>query len=115
VVRSICFSLLLAAAAPAVAAEPTAGSEPKFTIRIRDHQFHPAELKVPAGVAFRIVVENDDGVVDEFDSYVLHREKHVRPKSKATLLLGPLEAGRYPFKGEEHHGAEVASGVLVVR
>jgi hypothetical protein len=114
-VRSICFSLVLAAAAPAFAAEPVAGSGPEFTIRIRDHQFHPAEVKVPAGVAFRIVVENDDEVADEFDSYVLHREKHVLPKSKATLFLGPLEPGHYPFKGEEHHGAQAASGVLVVR
>ena len=111
----ICLSLLLVAAAPAMASEQAAGSEPEFTIRIRDHRFHPAELKVPAGVAFRIVVENDDEVADEFDSYVLHREKHVLPKSKATLFLGPLEPGRYPFKGEEHHGIEGASGVLIVQ
>jgi len=105
-VKSVCLLLLLAAA-PAIA------SDPEFMIRIRSHQFEPAQVKVPAGVKVRIVVQNDDDVADEFDSYVLHREKHVPPKSKATLFLGPLEPGRFPFKGEEHEGSEVASGLLI--
>lgn len=100
---------LLLAAAPAMA------SDPEFTIRIHQHRFQPSELKLPAGVKVRIVVYNDDEAPDEFDSYVLHREKHVQPKSKATLFLGPLDPGRYPFRGEERNGIEAASGVLIVR
>ncbi len=112
--RGVCWLLLLAAGS-AVCAEPAAPVEPEFTIHIRTHQFEPAELKVPAGVKLRIVVQNDDDVADEFDSYALHREKHVPPKSKATLFLGPLEPGRYPFKGEEHNGSGIASGLLIVQ
>jgi hypothetical protein len=94
---------------------PAMASEPEYTIRIRQHRFVPAELKLPAGVKVRIVVQNEDETADEFDSYVLHREKHVPPNSKAILFLGPLEPGRYPFKGEEHNGAEVAKGILIVQ
>jgi hypothetical protein len=37
----------------------------------------------------------------------------VPPKGKITILVGPLEPGRYPFFGEFHK--ETAKGVLIAK
>jgi hypothetical protein len=89
-------------------------AEPEYVIRIRDHQFLPAELHIPSGRKVRIVVENQDTVAEEFDSHSLNREKHIPPGSRAILFIGPLEEGRYIFEGENdgvHAG--VPLGVVV--
>ncbi len=101
---------------PALAAEPEEKAAiPEFIIQIRQHQFHPAEVKVPAGVKVRIIVDNQDDTADEFDSYMLHREKHIPGNTKRILYLGPLDPGRYVFKGEEHPGVPSAQGALIVQ
>jgi hypothetical protein len=43
----------------------------------------------------------------------LNREKVIAGKSTATIVIGPLKAGRYPFVGEYHE--KTAQGVIVVR
>jgi plastocyanin len=80
---------------------------------IREHKFEPAELTVPAGKKIKLLVENQDTTPEEFESNELNREKIVVGKGTITVLLGPLDAGRYPFFGDFHQ--ETAQGVLVVR
>jgi plastocyanin len=80
---------------------------------IRDHKFEPAELSVPAGTKIKLLIENQDATPEEFESTELNREKVVVGKGTITVILGPLDAGRYPFFGDFHQ--ETAQGVVVVK
>ncbi|MDQ2915703.1 MAG: cupredoxin domain-containing protein [Casimicrobiaceae bacterium] len=90
-----------------------AADEPEFALTIRDHRFTPAEIRVPANVKVKLVVDNQDAGPEEFDSHALNREKVIPGKSKATLFIGPLSAGRYPFMGE--FNASTAQGAVVAQ
>jgi len=104
------------AALLAFAVLPTHGvradERPVFTLDIRDHRFEPAELRVPAGVRFKILVRNHDATPEEFESYELNREKIVAGNSEITIFLGPLDPGSYPFFGE--FNMDTALGTLIV-
>ena len=97
------------------AADSLAGStEPEYVIKIAHHQFVPAELHIPTGVKVRIILDNQDDTAEEFDSHSLNREKHVPPKSQATIFIGPLAPGRYIYEGESEVAGGPALGVIVV-
>ena len=80
---------------------------------IRDHKFEPAELSLPAGTKIKLLIENQDATPEEFESNELNREKVVVGKGTITVMLGPLDPGRYPFFGDFHQ--ETAKGVVVVK
>jgi plastocyanin len=82
-------------------------------LAIRDHKFDPAELTVPAGTKIKLLIENQDPTPEEFESNELNREKVVVGKGTITVILGPLDAGRYPFFGDFHQ--ETAQGVVIVK
>lgn len=84
-----------------------------YMLTIKDHQFQPAELTVPSGTKIKLTVENQDATPEEFDSYALNREKVIAGHSTATIYIGPLTPGRYPFTGEFH--ATTAQGVIVAQ
>jgi plastocyanin len=67
---------------------------------IRDHRFQPAEIRVPAGQKIKLLVHNQDSTPEEFESHELNREKLIAPGAKATIFIGPLAPGRYPYFGE---------------
>jgi len=90
-----------------------AAEVPEFPLTIRDHRFTPAEIRVPANVKVRLVVDNQDAAPEEFDSHALNREKLIPGKSKATIFIGPLAPGRYPFIGE--FNAATAQGVVIAQ
>ncbi len=87
-------------------------ADPEVKIIIKDHVFAPADVKVPAGKKFRLIVENQDATAEEFESQALKREKVIPPHGKAAMVIGPLAPGKYPFVGEFHessaHGAVIA-------
>jgi len=85
--------------------------DPEFSLVIKDHKFEPAEVRVPAGKKVKLIVDNQDATAEEFDSHALNREKVIPPKSKATIYIGPLKAGRYPFIGEFNEAT--AKGIVV--
>jgi len=68
-----------------------------MAIALRDHQFVPAEVPVPAGVKVELVVTNQQNVPAEFESTSLHREKVVAPGATVSVYVGPLAPGRYEF------------------
>ena len=84
-----------------------------YVITIKDHQFSPAELIIPARTKVKIIVENRDTTSEEFESYDLNREKVVTGQGKITLYIGPLKPGRYKYFGDFH--PNTARGVIVVQ
>ena len=80
-------------------------------LTIKNHQFVPAELKVPAGKKIKLVVNNLDSTPEEFESHELNREKLIAGNGKATIYIGPLTPGKYPFYGEFNE--KTARGVIV--
>lgn len=85
--------------------------EAKYVLTIENNKFHPAELHVPANQRVKLEIENRDATPEEFESYELNREKLIAPRSKATVYVGPLAPGRYPFFGDFH--PKTTTGVLV--
>jgi hypothetical protein len=80
---------------------------------IRGHVFIPSEVTIPARTKIAMTIENQDATDEEFESYDLNREQVISPKTKATVLIGPLPPGRYPFFGEFHD--KTAHGVLIAQ
>ncbi len=66
---------------------------------------------MPAQKKIKLVVENRDATVEEFESHALNREKVVPAKGKAVIFVGPLAPGRYEFVGEFNQ--KTAQGVLI--
>lgn len=84
-----------------------------YTLSIKNHQFEPSELQVPAGQKFKLIVDNQDSTPEEFESHALKLEKVIPGKRQATLIVGPLQPGRYDFLGEFHE--KTAKGRLVAQ
>ncbi|HWI13277.1 MAG TPA: cupredoxin domain-containing protein [Burkholderiales bacterium] len=102
---------LLCALALVLAPTIVHAADPEFTLVIREHRFEPSELKVPAGKKVKLIVDNQDASAEEFESHSLKREKVIPGKSKATISIGPLKKGRYPFVGEFNE--KTAKGVII--
>ena len=98
------------AALLALHASARAQDAPTFRLALKGHQFLPAELEVPAGVRFVLVVRNEDPTPAEFESKELGAEKVISAGREATIRVGPLAAGRYPFADEFN---DQAKGALV--
>ena len=81
-------------------------------IRIQNHRFIPDIIHLPEAKKIRLIVYNDDDIIEEFESHELKREKLVPPKGKAIIILAPLKRGEYHFFGEFHE--ETAQGKIVV-
>ena len=92
---------------------PLAAHAGDYMLTIKDHQFQPSELTIPADTKIKLRIENQDATPEEFDSYALDREKVITGHSSATIFIGPLDAGRYPFIGEFH--SATAQGVIIAQ
>jgi plastocyanin len=88
-------------------------AEAEFVIVIKNHKFEPSEVAVPANQKVKLIVDNQDTTAEEFESKSLKREKVIAGKTKATITVGPLAPGRYPFVGE--YNEKTAQGVIVVK
>ncbi|OFZ66801.1 MAG: hypothetical protein A2V79_00475 [Betaproteobacteria bacterium RBG_16_56_24] len=103
--RLLLISLLLPLAA-------YAGGD-NYTLVIKDHRFQPSEITIPSGKKIRLKVVNQDATPEEFESHALNREKVVAGNSAATIHIGPLAPGRYPFYGEFNEAT--AQGVIIAQ
>lgn len=102
----------LLARTAAVAAFATTAFAAEYTITLKNHQFTPAELVIPAGEKATILVKNENTAPAEFESHELKREKVIPAGAQAVIKLGPLEPGRYPYFDEFH---EASKGTIVVQ
>jgi plastocyanin len=98
--------LLLGLAASALA------DDPEINIELKDHQFVPSEVPVPAGVKVKLLVKNDQTATAEFESRVLHFEKVVTPGGQIAVFVGLLNPGSYEFYDDFHSASR---GHLVVK
>jgi heme/copper-type cytochrome/quinol oxidase subunit 2 len=94
--------LALMAVYAAVFTSTDASAAEMVTLTIKNHQFTPTELIVPAGERFRIEVENQDPTPAEFESTDLRVEKIVVPGGRIIVMAGPLKPGTYKFFDDYH-------------
>ena len=86
---SLIASLLIFVAAPALADD--------YVLTLRDHQFSPKDLVLPANEKVKLTIRNEDSVSTEFESSDLNREKVIQANSEVTLFVGPLNPGTYNY------------------
>jgi cupredoxin-like protein len=94
--RATIMAVLLLGSTAAYAADAS------VSIAVRDHQFVPAEVAVPAGVRVELTIRNEQSVPAEFESTSLHREKVIPPGITGSIYVGPLQPGRYEFFDDFH-------------
>jgi plastocyanin len=107
--RHVAFSaalLTLALAGSALA------DDPSFSILMKNNQFVPNQVQIPAGVRVKLVVKNENRTTSEFESSQFHREKVVGPGQEITVSVGPLDPGSYEFFDDFHPSTR---GHLVVK
>ena len=110
-VRILSAALIAASLGPAAPAIALAEDATTVNVMLKDHQFTPSEIHVPANKPVVLLVQNADGTAEEFDSPALKAEKVIAPGQTATIRIRPLAAGSYPFVGEFHEDS--AKGVVV--
>jgi hypothetical protein len=71
----------------------------------------PAELHVPAGKPFFLVVSNEEDTPDEFEANSPPLEKVILPGSQGRIRVRPLAPGRFTFFDDFHPGTP--RGVIV--
>jgi plastocyanin len=84
----------------------------EIRIIIKDNKFEPSEVKVEAGKKIKIIIENQDKTLEEFESADLNREKIVPAGGSVNVVLAPLKPGKYKFFGDFHQ--DTAQGILIV-
>lgn len=111
------FRPILVAAALALATGAALADAPNdpdvFVLTIRNHQFDPVELVIPAGRKVRLQVVNGDPTPEEFESHELNREKIIPGNTAGIVYVGPLDPGTYPFFGD--FSPQTAQGRLVAK
>lgn len=92
---------------------PAAALGAQYSLVIKNHRFHPAQVRVPAGKRLELTIDNRDATPEEFESPDLHREKLMLGHGRTVVRVGPLSPGRYHFYGEFHRST--AQGDLVAK
>jgi hypothetical protein len=82
-----------------------------YTIMLQNHHFTPAEIHVPTGKPFFVVVTNANDGPDEFEMLLPALERPLQPGQQGKVRVRPLSPGRFPFFGESDPDNE--TGVFV--
>ncbi len=90
----------------------TQAGKPVVEISIEQHLFVPSEITIPANTKVKLRIHNRDATPEEFESWELNREKVIMGNSTATIFIGPLPPGVYPFFGE--FNPKTAQGKVIV-
>ncbi len=85
----------------------------EFLVQIKDHKFEPAKIEVPANQQFKLIVENLDKTLEEFESTDLKKEKLIGAGKKVTIIISPLKSGEYKFFGDFHQ--KTAQGEIIAK
>ena len=79
-----------------------AQTQAQNTIMIKDHQFNPPQLIIPANKKVQIIVDNQDPTAEEFESFDLDREQVVEGHHKIIVFIGPVKPGTYGYWADYH-------------
>lgn len=85
-----------------------AQSEETYLITLKNHQFTPQVLTIPAGKKVKLTIKNGDATPAEFESNSLNREKIVGGNATITVFVGPLKAGAYVYFDDFHKATTTA-------
>ncbi len=84
-----------------------------YTISLKDNQFTPSDLVIPADKKVSIVVKNLGTAPAEFESHSLKREKVINGGGSAKIVVGPLKPGVYSYVDEFNE--DKAKGTITVK
>lgn len=110
-VRNVLIFLGVMASVLAASGAALAGDMPIYTIIIKEHRFHPEEVRIPANTKVKLIVKNEDRTPEEFESHDFNREKIIPGGKQTVVFVGPLKAGAYKFFGE--FNPDTAQGRLI--
>jgi Cupredoxin-like domain len=82
-----------------------------YPLTLKNHRFSPAEIRVPSGKPFFVVVTNADDTADEFEMNAPAVEKLIPPGQTGKVRIRPLAPGRFQFFGDFHQ--DTAQGAIV--
>lgn len=88
-------------------------AEKEFLVQLKNHKFEPAQIEAPANEKLKLIVENLDNTLEEFESNDLKKEKLINGGKKVSIIIGPLKSGEYKFFGDFHQ--KTAQGKIVVK
>ena len=91
---------------------PAAAHADDYILTLKDHQFTPKELVLPANQKIKLIVKNQQTTPAEFESAELDREKVVDANGEITVFLGPLEPGTYGYFDDFHRDT---TGTITVK
>lgn len=94
-------------------ANPSFAEEKEYLIKIKDHKFLPNVIEIPSNEKFKLVIENLDQTLEEFESDDLKKEKLVGSGKKINISVNALKAGEYKFYGDFHQ--KTAQGKIIVK
>jgi hypothetical protein len=95
-----------------IAAGAQAQNSASISVSVKNHRFHPREVRAPANVPITLRIKNLDSTPMEFESVSLRVEKVVTGKGQGIVRLRPLSPGRYNFFDDFH---QETNGALLVR
>ena len=91
---------------------PLAARAEDYVITLKDHQFAPADLVVPAHEKITLLVKNAGPGKAEFESADLEREKSVDEGGQISVSVGPLDAGTYSYFDDYH---DASTGTITAK
>ncbi|MEO7381331.1 MAG: cupredoxin domain-containing protein [Paracoccaceae bacterium] len=94
------FPLLAGVALTALALSAPVRADTQLEITLTDTAFEPAEVKVPAGAAFTVLVHNKSAAVAEIEAKDLKIEKVVAAGEDILINVRAQDAGTYLFVNE---------------
>lgn len=111
--KSLNFFVLFLLISGYICFEAKASEGKEFLLQIKDHRFEPEIIEVAANQKFKLVIENLDKTLEEFESNDLKKEKLVSGGKKIIINIGPLKAGEYKFFGDFHQ--KTAQGKIIAK
>lgn len=92
--------------------QPANPAPAPHTIIIKNNQFDPSQLSIPAGQKIQVTVDNQDPTPEEFESFDLDREQVVAGGKQIVVYIGPLKPGTYKYWADFHKSS---TGVIVAQ
>lgn len=81
---------------------PVSAGLPSYDLELHDGTLIPANIHVPAGERFKLVIRNTGNGPVEFESQRLRQEKVLGPGAESFVVIHPLKPGEYGFFDEFH-------------